>query len=122
MAFASWTKGSSALLLTARALAQAEGVEDELLDEWQMSMPDLSGRSTAAARSALRKGWRWVGEMNEIAASCAAAGLPDGFHHAAAEIYDRAATSLQQGASVDQVLAAIRESDGPSSKSRALES
>ena len=36
-----------------------------------------------------RKGWRWAAEMEEIADTFAAAGLPDGFHRAAAEIYRR---------------------------------
>jgi 3-hydroxyisobutyrate dehydrogenase-like beta-hydroxyacid dehydrogenase len=89
MAYASWTKGSSALLLAARALAQAEGVEDTLLAEWELSQPQLPGRLAHAAQAAVTKGWRWVGEMEEIAASMAGAGLPDGFHQAAAEIYRR---------------------------------
>ena len=89
MAYASWTKGSSALLLAARALAQAEGVEDTLLTEWELSQPQLPGRLAHAAQAAVTKGWRWVGEMEEIAASMAGAGLPDGFHQAAAEIYRR---------------------------------
>ena len=41
MAYAAWTKGSSALLLAARALARASGVERTLLAEWQLSQPDL---------------------------------------------------------------------------------
>jgi 3-hydroxyisobutyrate dehydrogenase-like beta-hydroxyacid dehydrogenase len=87
MAYASWTKGSAALLLTARALARAEGVEPALLEEWGISQPGLERRSAAAAESAAAKGWRWVGEMEEIAATMAAAGLPEGFHQAAAEVY-----------------------------------
>ena len=43
MAYASWTKGSAALLLAARALARAEGVEDTLLAEWGISQPGLDG-------------------------------------------------------------------------------
>jgi 3-hydroxyisobutyrate dehydrogenase-like beta-hydroxyacid dehydrogenase len=89
MAFAAWTKGTSALLLAIRAVARAEGVEETLLEEWRMSLPHLPEQSIAAARSALGKGWRWVGEMNEIAETFLAAGLPDGFHRAAAEIYRR---------------------------------
>lgn len=91
MSYASWTKGSAALLLATRSLAQAEGVEDALLEEWRLSLPELADQAAAAERSALRKGWRFVGEMDEIASSYAAAGLPDGFHRAAAEIYRRAA-------------------------------
>jgi hypothetical protein len=90
MAYASWTKGSAALLLAARGLARAEGVEEALLTEWRISQPGLADRSGRAAGSAAAKGWRWVAEMEEIAAAMAAAGLPDGFHLAAAEIYRRA--------------------------------
>ena len=89
MAYASWTKGSAALLLTARALARAEEVEETLLAEWGISQPGLTERSARAAGSAEAKGWRWVAEMEEIAETMAAAGLPDGFHQAAAEVYRR---------------------------------
>lgn len=112
MSYASWTKGSAALLLAARALAQAEGVEDALLEEWHLSLPDLDGQSAAAARSALGKGWRWVGEMEEIAASYAAAGLPQGFHQAAGEIYRRASADPPDDAATERVLGVIR--DAPS--------
>ena len=87
MAYAAWTKGTAALLLTARALATAEGVQDALLAEWALSQPDLADRTRRAARSAARKGWRWVAEMEEIAGSMAAAGLPPGFGQAAAEVF-----------------------------------
>jgi hypothetical protein len=87
MAYASWTKGSAALLLAARALARAEGVESALLEEWGVSQPGLEKRWDGADAAAAAKGWRWVGEMEEIAAAMAAAGLPEGFHQAAAQIY-----------------------------------
>jgi 3-hydroxyisobutyrate dehydrogenase-like beta-hydroxyacid dehydrogenase len=87
MAYAAWTKGSGALLLTVHALAEAEGVDDALAAEWALSLPGLSDRLPGTVRSAAEKGWRWVGEMEEIAATMAAAGLPDGFHLAAAEVY-----------------------------------
>jgi 3-hydroxyisobutyrate dehydrogenase-like beta-hydroxyacid dehydrogenase len=103
MAYASWTKGTAALVLAARALARAEGVEDVLLAEWALSQPGLDDRSARATRSAAAKGWRWIAEMEEIAAAMAAAGLPAGFHQAAAEIYRR---SPNDG-SVDAVLTAL---------------
>ena len=87
MAYAAWTKGSAALLLAIRALARAEGVEEALLAEWEESIPELPDRSVRAAIAADSKGWRWVGEMEEIARTFAAAGLPEGFHEAAAEVY-----------------------------------
>jgi len=110
MAYAAWTKGSAALLLAARALARAGGVEDALLAEWALSQPALADRSRGAARSAVAKGWRWAAEMEEIAVSMAAAGLPDGFHQAAAEIFrrsPRAEPDAVGGEAVDEVLSAI---------------
>jgi 3-hydroxyisobutyrate dehydrogenase-like beta-hydroxyacid dehydrogenase len=87
MTYAAWTKGTAALLLAIGELARAEGVEPALHEEWRSSLPDLPERSQRAARSAEAKGWRWVGEMEEIAATFAVAGLPDGFHRAAAEVF-----------------------------------
>jgi hypothetical protein len=89
MAYAAWTKGTAALILAVRELAEAEGIGDELLAEWRVSQPELEKRLDAAERSASAKGWRWVGEMEEIADTFAADGLPDGFHRAAAEIFRR---------------------------------
>lgn len=89
MAYAAYTKGVSALLMAIRALAASEGVDDALLAEWRRSQPDLPKRSEAAARDNARKAWRFVGEMEEIAATFEAAGLPGGFHEAAEEVYRR---------------------------------
>jgi 3-hydroxyisobutyrate dehydrogenase-like beta-hydroxyacid dehydrogenase len=89
MAYASWTKGSAALLLAVCAMASAEGVEDSLVREWKISQPELSARAESAAKSNAKKAWRFIGEMEEIAATFAAAGLPDAFHQGAAEIYRR---------------------------------
>ena len=59
--------------------------------EWKISQPDLAAKSEGAAKGNAKKAWRFVGEMEEIAATYAAAGLPDGFHQGAAEIYRRMA-------------------------------
>ena len=40
---------------------------------------------------AAAKAWRYVGEMNEIAATFKEVGVPEDFHGAAAEIYRRIA-------------------------------
>jgi 3-hydroxyisobutyrate dehydrogenase-like beta-hydroxyacid dehydrogenase len=105
MAYAGWTKGSAALLLAVRGFARAEGVEDALLGEWAISHPGLDERSAQAARGAAGKAWRWVGEMEEIAASLAADGLPRGFHEAAAELYERLAA--EPASDLDTVLDAL---------------
>ncbi len=86
--YAAWTKGATALLAAIRALAEHEGVEAALLGEWKLSQPELQKRSEAVTAQA-RKAWRWIGEMEEIAASFEAAGLPGGFHLAAADLYRR---------------------------------
>jgi 3-hydroxyisobutyrate dehydrogenase-like beta-hydroxyacid dehydrogenase len=91
MAYAAWTKGTSALLMAIRAMASAEGVDEALLREWQRSQPDLPARSETAVKSSARKAWRFVGEMEEMAATFAGAGLPDGFQRAAVDIYRRLA-------------------------------
>jgi len=90
-AYAGWTKGSAALLLTVRELARAEGVEEALLEEWRLSIPKLEERLAGAERSAQQKGWRWIVEMQEIARSMSAQDLPTGFHEAAADVFRRAA-------------------------------
>ncbi len=87
MAYAGWTKGTAAMLLAIRELARVEGVEETLLAEWDLSLPELRERHERATRSANAKGWRWVGEMEEIAATFEADGLPGGFHRAAAEVF-----------------------------------
>ena len=89
MAYAAYTKGTTALLLAIRALARRHGVEAALLDEWQTSQPELARRSETGALRAAPKAWRFVAEMDEIAATFDGAGLPDGFHRAASEIYSR---------------------------------
>jgi 3-hydroxyisobutyrate dehydrogenase-like beta-hydroxyacid dehydrogenase len=83
MAYAAWTKGTAALLLAIRDVARHFDVERE----WQLATPELAGRLAAAERSAAAKGWRWIGEMEEIADTFAAARQPEGFHRAAAEVY-----------------------------------
>jgi 3-hydroxyisobutyrate dehydrogenase-like beta-hydroxyacid dehydrogenase len=87
--FATWTKGTSALLLGIRALARAEGVDAALLAEWSRSSPGLAERSERGPTGSARKAWRWVGEMEQLAAAFRDAGLPDGFHLAAAEVFGR---------------------------------
>jgi len=63
-------------------------VERPLLESWRRTLPDVPRQSEHAAAAA-SKAWRWSGEMEEIAATFEAAGLPDGFHRAAAEVYRR---------------------------------
>ncbi len=91
MAFAGWTKGSSALLLAVRAMAEAEGVTAGLDHAWQTMLPDLPDQLRRAAIGSAPKAWRFEAEMREIAATFDGVGLPAGFHEAAADVYGRLA-------------------------------
>lgn len=91
MTFAAYTKGTSALLAASYAVARAEGVDTELLREWEQSAPEAPGRLRLGVPNAARKAWRFTGEMHEIAATFEAAGITSGFHQAAAEIFERLA-------------------------------
>ena len=69
-----------------------------------------------AAQQAATKGWRWVGEMEQIAATFRSAGLPDGFGRAAAAIY--AGPARDEAAAADArtlavVLRALLDGPGP---------
>jgi 3-hydroxyisobutyrate dehydrogenase-like beta-hydroxyacid dehydrogenase len=87
MVYAAWSKGTAALVLAIREVARATGVEGPLRAEWDESAPELHARLARAEQAADTKGWRWIGEMEEIADTFAAAGQPDGFHRAAAQVY-----------------------------------
>ena len=113
VAYAAWTKCTDALVLAICALAAHEGVDQALLDEWRISQPDLERKSNRAAAVAAPKAWRYVGEMEEIAATFEAAGLPTGFHNAAADICARLAPFkdlTDPPPTVAAVLAALRAS------------
>ena len=108
MCYAAYTKGTSALLLGVRALAERSGVAADLIDEWRISQPALPERSEATAASTSPKAWRFAGEMREIAATFAAADLPSGFHEGAAAIFQRmAALKDHPNANIGDVLQAI---------------
>lgn len=104
MAYAGWTKGSAALLLAVAALAEAEGVGGALRGEWGLSQPDLAQRLDRSAVGAAPKAWRFVGEMDEIAQSMSTVGLPDGFHHGAAELYGLLANFKDHEPTLDDVV------------------
>ena len=89
MCYGGWTKGSDALLLALLATAQHLGVEEALRSEWSRSKPELDARLYGAGWAAGRKGWRWIGEMEEIAKTFKSAGMPSGFHLSAADIFER---------------------------------
>lgn len=88
MAYSTWTKAGSAMLLNILAMTHNEGVYEALMYEWSRSHPQLEAH-IARLRGSAAKAWRYVGEMEEMADTYEANGLPRGFHEAAAEVYRR---------------------------------
>ncbi|HSG91386.1 MAG TPA: DUF1932 domain-containing protein [Pseudomonadales bacterium] len=102
MAFSAWTKGTTALLASIRAYAQAEGVDEALQAQWQTLLPDLAEGADARIAASGPKAWRYVGEMKEISRAFGDHDLPEGFHMAAADIFRVIAASVEErGGAVD---------------------
>jgi 3-hydroxyisobutyrate dehydrogenase-like beta-hydroxyacid dehydrogenase len=91
MCYAANSKGATALLAGVVALAEALGVRDALESQWTAYDADMAEQTQQRLRRVTQKAWRFTGEMDEIAATFADAGLPAGFHEAAAAVYARLA-------------------------------
>ncbi|MCA9884996.1 MAG: NAD(P)-dependent oxidoreductase [Anaerolineae bacterium] len=91
MVFAAYTKGTTALLAAIIATAESLGVREALNAQWSRNGSVFADETEARVRNVTAKAWRFEGEMQEIAATFAEAGLPDGFHLAAADVYSRIA-------------------------------
>ncbi len=89
MCFAAYTKGSTALLCGILAAAEELGIRSNLERQWSRGDSDFATQIQQRVRRVTSKAWRFVGEMEEIADTMAFAGIPEGFHIAAAEIYKR---------------------------------
>jgi len=95
MAFGGWNKIGVALAAQAYAIARAYGVADALAGEGVESRGIVRGSGRA---------WRWAPEMEEVAATCAALGLPEGIPHAAAELFSRWEAHRDHPAGLDRLL------------------
>jgi 3-hydroxyisobutyrate dehydrogenase-like beta-hydroxyacid dehydrogenase len=91
MCYAAYSKGTTALLAAILATAESLGVRKELYAQWDMDDSNFSEQTNRRVARATTKAWRFEGEMYEIASTFQAAGLPNGFHEAAAEIFHRLA-------------------------------
>jgi len=111
MCYAAYSKGITALLTAILATAESLGVRDELYGQWNMDDPSFSEQANRRTTRVTAKAWRFEGEMHEIAATFHDAGLPNGFHEAAAEIYHRLAgfKDSTETPSLDDVLNILRK-------------
>lgn len=87
MCFAAITKGSWTLYTAALVTAESFGLTEAYMAELSGSRPNvLSDMHRMVPRLPVDAG-RWIGEMEEIAATFKSAGLPSGFHDGAADIF-----------------------------------
>lgn len=91
MCYAAWTKGTTALLAAILATAEELGVREFLYEQWARDDAKMPASTEGRVRRSSAKAWRFAGEMEEIAATFRGAGLPGGFHEAAAAVYERLA-------------------------------
>ena len=89
--FALRSKALPTIWLAIQAAAESYGVAEEVGQLLGETGADLPAEVERINRRARPKAWRWSGEMDEAAATLAAAGLPDGWSAAAAEMYRRMA-------------------------------
>jgi 3-hydroxyisobutyrate dehydrogenase-like beta-hydroxyacid dehydrogenase len=109
MCYAAYTKGTTALLAAILATAEQLDVRTELAAQWAHEDVNFAPDTEQRVRRVTAKAWRFVGEMEEIAATFAAANLPAGFHLAAADLYQRMAHFKDASATPElaEVLAAL---------------
>jgi 3-hydroxyisobutyrate dehydrogenase-like beta-hydroxyacid dehydrogenase len=88
MCTASVYKGTLAVFAHALLTAHHHGVVEHVLDDLRDSYPELVERPGGALARAASVSARYVGEMREIAATQAAAGLPATLFDGMADVYD----------------------------------
>jgi len=110
MSFAAYTKGTTALLCAIMATSDELGVREALEKQWSRNGSDFAERTRNRVRGVTAKAWRFSGEMEEIAATFQAAGLPSEFHRAAADIYTRLSgfKDAERTPELDEVLQALK--------------
>jgi len=107
MCYAAYSKGTTALLAAILATAESFRVRKDLYEQWNMDEPEFVEQVNRRVTRVTAKAWRFEGEMYEIAATFQEAGLPNGFHIAAAEIYQQMA-NFKNSADVPDLEAVLR--------------
>ena len=87
MCYAALTKGTSALFTALLTAAEAMGVSEELCAEFMSSQPDAYGHMEGQVPRLPANAFRWIGEMEEIAAAFEHVGVTPYFHRGAAEVF-----------------------------------
>ncbi|MGE0544440.1 MAG: DUF1932 domain-containing protein [Dehalococcoidia bacterium] len=87
MVYAASTKGTTALWTELLIAARALGLDDALMAEFAISRSGVAQQHIQSIPSMPRRARRWVGEMEEIAATFQALGLTPRILQGAADIY-----------------------------------
>jgi 3-hydroxyisobutyrate dehydrogenase-like beta-hydroxyacid dehydrogenase len=95
MSYAGITKGFTALGATMMLAATRAGTADALVAEMKVSQPVLLKWLTTQMPKMHSKAYRWVAEMEEIAAFVGEGQTGDGFYQAAARLYERIAADFE---------------------------
>jgi 3-hydroxyisobutyrate dehydrogenase-like beta-hydroxyacid dehydrogenase len=95
MSYAGITKGFTALGATMMLAATRAGTADALVAEMTVSQPVLLKWLTTQMPRMHSKAYRWVAEMEEIAAFVGEDNPGDGFYQAAARLYEEIAADFE---------------------------
>ena len=87
MCYAAITKGSWTLYAAALTTAEVAGLTDIYLAELESSRPHVAAEMRRMVPRLPVDAGRWIGEMEEIAATLGDAGLPRGFHEGARDMF-----------------------------------
>ena len=87
MCYAALTKGTATLEVALLTAARALGVDAALTAELATSQENVLRHMHASIPALPANAHRWVGEMEEIAATFESVGLSPGFHQGAAAVY-----------------------------------
>ena len=91
MCYAALTKGTTAIMTELLVAAERLGVSEPLRAELEGSQPEMLQRMRRSVPAMVPKAHRWVGEMEEIARTFAAAGLTPLTFEGAAALYAQVA-------------------------------
>ena len=105
MAFAAYTKGSTALLMATLAVAENAGVRAQLEQQWGET---FTAQTHARLVTNSAKAWRFAGEMEQISETFNTLGL-DGFHDSAAQLFSRlnAYKDWQEAPDIEALIASV---------------
>jgi hypothetical protein len=113
LSFASFNKISHLLAAQSYALASGHGVLDELLTLAAHAVPGTLLARPRQVTSAGPRAWRWAPEMAEIAAACAAVGVPGDTAELASAAFERwAAMKGREDVTVEELVQGLRGGDG----------